>query len=935
MAEAPPQFRTEVPQRLLDGLIASKLAAPQRDPRAIAHPVLVATALAGLPAGRLVAIAAPAGSGKSSLMTELHAALIERGIAVAWLSLDADENDPATFARYFISAVQTIEPGFGHDELVALGANPSRDFETLFIRLAARLAALAMPAAIFLDDFQHVLAPALLRFIERLLAHLPPRFTVVIASRHRLPLPLGRLLVAGQLVEIGQDELNFDRQQTEQFLARYHQLRLSATDIDTLLHATEGWPTGVQLAALALRRHQGDAGELLKTFSGRDRELTRYLVDSVIRAQPDAVRRFLLHTSPLRRMCVELCAATTGVADSRPMLDDIGTANLFLIALDRDGTWHRYHHLFAEFLQHAFRASDPAGYREVCIRAARWYEAHGEPGEAIRYALDGEHHEHAADLIARHALPTSMYRGDHYTVLDWLRVLPPAFHARHPEILLAQAWSCAFSRDTRRAMAVSQQAIDALSGRHPDPWQLDPAARERWLLWALNVQAATKACSDDIDDCVERAGALLPKVPASEPLLIATLSNCLSYGHFARRDFERSRAHALVARDSGHRAGSAYLSAWGDFLHGLTDVEQGELRAASLVGRRVHRDSQGLGLGQRSYVAGLAALLDTEIAMQRGDHPEAARHIEASRAFKDIFGPVEPQLVALRCEARLLARSDPERAAAVLQEGQDGALREQHPRLYRSLALEEVGLALSAGALAAAEAAVRRTRLLVEPAGESPSRAERDARHLLEARLLLARGEARPALRLLTAIQQARGAETRGGHALAVTSHRAAALWELGRVDEAARQLDRALIAAAPEFHARPIASVGRALLPILDAIGSRRREAAAEQLQPLLALQAWLGQHLRGATAAAAAGVESTARGQALAAPAEAADSLTAREIELLRLLHAGLSNQKLADALLLSVPTIKWHLHNVYEKLGVGSRGAAVAAAVRRGLV
>lgn len=918
------------PTALLDGLIASKLSPPVRDARAISHGDLVSRALDGLPLSRLIAIVAPAGSGKSSLMTELQGAFGERDIASTWLGLDAEENDPATFARYFISAVQVLSPGFAEDELIALGANPVRDFDSLFDRLGSRLSALALPAAIFIDDFQHLVEPSILRFIDRLLAHLPRQLSLVIASRHRLPLQLGRLLVAGRLIEAGQDELNFDRAQTEQFLQRYHQLELSAADIDALLNSTEGWPTGVQLAALALRRHKGDAADLLKTFSGRDRDLTRYLVESVIRAQPAPVRNFLLRSSPLRRMNAELCTAITGEADSRRMLDDIGRANLFLIALDRDGQWYRYHHLFAEFLQHEFRSTDPAGYRQACFRAAKWCEEHGQPGEAIRYALDGDHYEQAADLIARHAIRTSLFRGDHYTVLDWLRVLPAEFHARRPEILISNAWASAFSRDTARAMKVSQQAIDALSGPAPDPWGLSDDERARWLLWAHNMQAATKACSDDIDDCIDRSLALLPKVPASEPFLIATLSNCLSYGYFARRDFERSRHHALVAHEYGHRADSAYLSAWGDFLHGLIDIELGELRAASSsLGRQLRRDSQGLGLGQRSYVAGLSALIHTEIAVQRCDYVQAASHIEGSRAFKEIFGPVEPQLVALRCEARLHAhRQRLDLASQVLQEGQDAALREQHRRLYLALALEETALHLTAGDLGTAATITRRTRLL--DADDSLPRAQRDALKLIDARFKLACGDTKAAVRLLTGLQQARGAESCGSFFLSVTTHRAVGLWELGQHSEAARQLDRALSAAASEFHAYPIAAAGRALLPILEAIGSRRSDAVVQDLQPLLHLQGWLSAQL-----------QDGCRGSRSEEPAEAARSsssiepLTGREIELLRLLHAGLSNQKLADTLLVSVPTIKWHLHNVYEKLGVGSRGAAVATAVQMGLV
>lgn len=917
---------------LREGLIASKLVPPIRDARAISRSQFLDKALEDLPQGRLITIVAPAGSGKSSLMTELHHAVIARQIPASWLGLDAEDNDPATFALYFITALHEIEAGFARDELTALRANPVRDFDSLFDSLCHRLSARTTPAIIFLDDFQHVSDPKILRFLNRLIAHLPRHLSLAIAGRHRLPLDLARHLVSGHVTEIGPESLNFSSAEVALFLNRYHQLDLSSGDLEALLESTEGWPTGVQLAALALRRHQGPAADLIRTFSGRDRDLIRYLVESVIRAQPVRVRAFLLRTSPLRRMSADLCAAATQQDDARAMLDYIGQANLFLIALDREGQWYRYHHLFAEFLQNEFRSTDPKGYQDACFRAAKWCEGNGHASEAIRYALDAAHFEQAAELISRHAIRASLFRGDHYTVRDWMRNLPAEFHTRRPEILLSHAWSCAFSRDTTRAMAVSQQAIDMLAEERNCPWELSPEERARWLLWAHTVQAATKACSDDIDDCITRATALFPQIPKDEPFLIATLSNCLSYGYFSLRDFERSREYALLAHENGHRADAAYLSGWGDFLHGLIDVELGQLRAAGNLGQRVRRDSKGLGLGQKSYVAGLSALLDAEIAVQRCDFERAMAHIDVGRAFKEIFGPVEPQLVALRSEARLHAHGGRlDLAVQVLQEGQDAALREQHRRLYLALALEEASLQLTAGDITGAASTARRSRLLdADMAGADVSRVQRDALRLMSARFKIAYGDAKSAVRTLTTLQQSRGAETRGGFFLSVTTHRAIALWELGQEADAARQLNRALIAAASEFHAYPLASAGRALLPVLEFVRERRPDAPAEDLEPLLELQNWLFSRLRGEVPVRASADDAVA-----SADDGAVDALTSREIELLRLLHAGLSNQKLADALLVSVPTVKWHLHNVYSKLGVGSRGAAVAYAIKKGLV
>jgi LuxR family maltose regulon positive regulatory protein len=923
------------PEGLFATLVSTKLTPPAADPRAIERPRLLVPEGTAWPP--VTSIVAPAGSGKSTLLAQLHHRFVSQGIPAAWLSLDADDDDPATFAIYFISALHGHAGGFGEDELIALEANPLRDFEPLFDRLLGQLTAAAAPRALFLDDFQNVRNKTILRFLDKLLAHLPQGLHLAFASRSLLPLQLTRLRVSGRLAEVGRDELNFDRAQAGRFLKAYHELELSARDLEALLETTEGWPTGLQLAALALRRHKGPAADLIKTFSGRDRDLTGYLVESVLRTQPEGVRHFLLRTSPLRRMCADLCRAATDQPDAAALLDYVGRANLFLVPLDRDSTWFRYHHLFAHFLQTEFRRAHPDEYRTVCDRAAKWCEANGQTDEAVRYALDAEHYDEAADLIARHAPHASMYRGDHYTVLNWLGRLPQRYHDRHPEILLAHAWSCAFSRETAKAMAVSQRSLELLSAGR---WPLSTDARDRYEMLARNVQAATQACADAIEDCLARATELRHKVPDSQPFVIATLSNCLAYGHFIKRDFARCQSAAVDAHEFGHRADAAYLSGWGDFLHGLADVELGQLKEAAIFGRGVHKDSQGLGLGQKSYVAGLSALLDAEIAMQHCDFDRARESIEIGRAFKEIFGPSEPQLVAIRNEARLLACSGLlDEARVVLQDGQDAALREQHLRLHLALAIEEASLQLGLGDVPGAAETARKWRLraLAADAAERPGllKAQREALRLLEARFLLAEERHAPALRLLTALQQARGAEQKGGFFLSVSAHRALALWGQGKLKEAARHLDATLEAAAREFHVWPLLSAGRGLLPLLEAISELR--GAPGDLSParqqLHALHGWVAKWLSGERGAGRPQAEAIAADKAKSTAL--IETLTVREVKLLKLLQSGYDNRRLASALLLSQSTVKWHLHNVYSKLGVKSRGEAVALAVQTGLV
>ncbi|WP_162850980.1 LuxR C-terminal-related transcriptional regulator [Panacagrimonas perspica] len=914
---------TSLPQ----GLIATKLVPAAMDRRLVSRESLFGSRTGWGGMSPVVSIVAAAGSGKSTLMAQLHHDMVEQGVSTCWLSLDADDNTPAVFAVYFLSALSSVDPNLAREDLSTLRSNPVRDFDVFFDALVARLSAIDRPTTVFIDDFQHIGHPRVLRFLNRLLAHLPPCLHLVFASRVQLPLDLARLRVAGALIEVDQDHLNFDATQAGVFLKRYHDVELAPDDLQALITTTEGWPTGIQLAALAIRRHRGSAGELIKSFSGRDKDLTRYLVETVLSSQSEIVRQFLLTTAPLRRMSPDLCRATSGHADSGEMLEHLERCNLFVIALDRNGQWYRYHHLFAEFLQNELRRTAPEAYRDVCERAADWCQDKDLTTEAIQYALDGECYEKATDLIARHSPKLAQFDGDHYTVLDWMRRLPTQFHDHRPESLLAHAWSRAFSRGTGIAMQLTEQVLEGLKAEPGTNWDLDDARRQGLRVTAHVVQAVTHAAADEMESCFARAGELRASLPPSEDFLIGTICNCLSLCHFAKGDFELSAKVAVDAYFHGQRAGAVFPTLWADFLQVMANVELGRLHTAHEVAQRAYASARSEG-SRHSYGVGLSSLINAEIAIQRCNFDSAREFLGDGSIFKEVFGPAEPVLAAIRNEARAQAWNQELGAACrVLEQGQHTALGTQHPRLYAALAIEEATLQLIAGDTAGASQTASRTRLLDDSDSTRTSfsrRPLRGALQLLAARFQLAQQNPDAAARILTQLLQARGAPTQGCFFLTVTAVRAVALWNADRRNDAARELDRALRAAAPEFHVYPIASAGRALLPVLDAIAQRRTDAVScADLDKKLLLQRSLHSILRG---------ESSAQPAAETRPARRSDmveSMTVRETELLRLVDAGLANRQLADALLVSEATVKWHLHNIYEKMGVRSRSAAAARA------
>jgi len=918
-----------VPPPQPQSLIATKTIPAQFDPRFVSRAVLLAAFLSEAGGGGVATLVATAGSGKSVLMAELNALLVSQGSQTCWLSLESDDDRPAAVAAYLVSALHAVEPAWVAHELALIRGNSHRDIKDVLDQLVGTLSGITTPLTLFFDDFHHLHSPDLLAFFNKLASHLPSCMRMVIASRNQLGLALGRLRLRGRLFELAQQALVFDTATTGEVLQRVHGLSLAPGDLQALQATTEGWASGVQLAALALRRHRGAPRTLIDSFSGRDQGLASYLLESVLRSQPPEVIDFLMLTAALRRMSAPLCDAVTAQPTGAAMLNHLGRCNLFLIALDSSGQWFRYHHLFAECLTDELRRTDPVRFKAVWASAARWCEAEGYTTEAIQYHLDSENFEQASNLIAEHALPLAHRDGDHYTVLDWMGRLPESYRSRRPEILLSHAWSLAFSQNSYRAMELCNRVVALMHDGDGAAWR--PGQQANLRLTAQVTHAVAEATADQIDTCIARASALREKIPAHEGFLLAATSNCLSYCHFARREFDKSASAAADAYLFGHRVGAGFATAWADFLHGLADLGRGRLHSAQEHSQRVSAAAGRRGAAQ-SYSVGLAALLNAELARQLCAFDDASACLESAQYFPRVFGALEPLLLAIRNEAAPLARAGRSDAARrVLMAGQDLALRLDLPRLHGHLAIDEVVLRLHAGDTAGAFESAQRSRVH-DLNGAAPPRV---AGHgggqdlqLLQARLLLAGGEAAAALRKLNLLYNAPGLDRRSGLALTVMAVRAVALWQNEHHTEALRELDRALAQGAMEQHAFPLFDAGPGLLPVLRATGDRP-EAVVASAQQLAKdqLRRFLSALLGGASAAGNPSPPNPAACQPHVPGLLA--QVTERETQLLRLVEAGLGNKQLAEALLITEGTVKWHLHNVYAKLGVRSRSAATAKA------
>lgn len=427
----------EPPRDLLPGgnaVLAAKLRAPHR-PGLVDRPRLVRHLASGS-GHALTLLSAPAGWGKTSLLGDWVRGTDE---TVAWLSLDEHDDDPNRFCSYLVAALRTVVPGIGERALRALGSGSHGLTEAVLPSLINDLEAAGERLVLVLDDYQVIRGPDVHRAVEHVLRWAPPHLRLVIAGRSDPPLSIGRRRAAGELVEVRRPDLAFTDLEAGRLLTRGLGLDLSESDLTSLARRTEGWAAGLYLAGLSLR-HRDDPTAFVQAFAGTDRYVLDYLGSEVLAAQPPATRRFMLETSILPRMSAELCVAVTGRPDSAAMLASVAATNGFLIAVDEQQEWYRYHRLLGELLRHELTLAEPDRPPELHRRAARWFEATGAVPEAVEHALAGSDVELAATLVGHHW--TSYFNaGLLRTVEQWLEALPEGEVRADARLCLARAWT--------------------------------------------------------------------------------------------------------------------------------------------------------------------------------------------------------------------------------------------------------------------------------------------------------------------------------------------------------------------------------------------------------------------------------------------------------------------------------------------------------------
>ncbi len=437
-------------------LLQTKLHCPTIPAKRVERPFLTQRLQSGLEEGRQVTlVSAPAGFGKTTCISDWLQTLT---LPVAWLSLDAADDEPGRFFSYLLAALQTVEATLGQAIEGILRAGQLPPEEIVSATLINDMLAVKSPFLLVLDDFQAIQDDFILQVFQTLVMNFPQSLHLVLLTREEPSLPLARLRANNQLTEIRAADLRFSDAETAVFLQEVMGLSLSAADIVALERKTEGWVVGLQLAGLSVR-DRANPSAFIAELSGSHRHILSYLTEEVLNQQPPEIQEFLLRTAILDHLTGDLCDALTGGENGRFLLEQLCQDNLFLIPLDDDQQWYRYHHLFADLLRDRQQSLHKSETAELHRRASQWYAQAGQSSEAIQHAIDGKDYETAVSLIETHAMDMLM-QWHAKTVTAWMAAIPPEWAAKSPKTNLAFAWMNLFTWQICRSDALHRALAD-------------------------------------------------------------------------------------------------------------------------------------------------------------------------------------------------------------------------------------------------------------------------------------------------------------------------------------------------------------------------------------------------------------------------------------------------------------------------------------------
>jgi LuxR family maltose regulon positive regulatory protein len=901
-------------------LLETKLHIPTRRRGLVARPRLNDRLSRGVESA-LTLVSAPAGFGKTTLLAEWLADARAHGYSAAWLSLDQRDNDPVLFCTYLVAALRSVEPGIGDDALSLL-QSPSPVIEAVLGTLLNDLSVISNDVVMVLDDYHCIEARAVHDGMAFLLERLPPQVHLLIATRADPPLQLARWRGRGELLEIRAADLRFTTDEAAAYLNGATGLELTAQDVVALERRTEGWITAIQLAALSMQGRD-DVPGFIAGFAGDDRYIVDYLVEEVLQRQAEDRRSFLLQTSILSRLNGPLCEAVTGRGGGGATLEALEHGNLFLFPLDDRRQWYRYHHLFADVLQARLLDERPEDLAELHRRASDWCEQNGERSEAIRHAMAGKQFDRAAELVEL-AMPALRQARHDATLLDWLQALPEEVIRVRPVLTIGYV-GVLMARDETEGVEVRLQnaerwlhattAIGQAAGEpSAKPVVVDEAAFRRLPAAIAFYRAALAHVGGDVAGTMTHARRALELVGEDDPVGRGSAAALLGLAYWSTGALDDADRWYSDGMSSFENAGFVYDAIGGAITLADLEIGQGHLRVAMSTYERALQlatETTPPLMGAADMHVGMSLLL-----AEHNDLDAATQHLLASRELGEHAGLPQNRYRWPVAMARVRqAEGDPRAALELLDEARRLYVAGYSPNI-RPVSALRARVQVPAGQLVEALGWAHERRL----SADDDLSYLHEYEHITLARVLLAKhaterveGGLHGPARLLERLLEAAESGARTGSVIEILVVQALVHQAERDIPAALASLARALTLAEPEGYVRLFIDEGVAMVSLLRAAvkqgtvqGYARRLLAAGTKTPVTGpdLPGLIGQ-------------------------------LSERERNVLRLLGSDLDGPDIARELSVSLSTVRTHTNNIFAKLGVHDRRAAVRQARKLGLL